>query len=1094
MRWFGPHDPVSLMDIRQAGCAGVVTALHHIPVGDVWSVAEITNRKELIEQNNDFFSPLHWVVVESLPVHEDIKKGLPGRDILIHNYQESLRNLAACGITTVCYNFMPVLDWSRTDLNFAMPDGAGALRFVWQDFALFDLFILQRPEAEKAYSTEVQKAARHQFEQLTPEQILELTNTVLLGLPGSEEAFELRSFQSLLDQYQLIGDAELRQNLYYFIQQVAPLAEELGLKLCIHPDDPPFPLLGLPRVVSTEEDLAQLLEACPVSANGITFCTGSLGIRPDNDLTAMIRRFYDRIHFVHLRTTKREANPRNFHEAAHLEGDVDMYEVIKTFVMEEKQNTTDGVAAKALPMRPDHGHQMLDDLHKKTYPGYSAIGRLKGLAELRGLELAIRRTFLTLLLLGGCLLSALADDGYRLWLKYDPLPVSAVQKEYTALLTAIAPPPSDSPVAQTAVKELRKGLEGLLNKKITLQTSVSISENGVVFTLNPSAKLDAEGYHLYRKGKQTIIEAKTEKGLLYGTFGLLRHLQTLGSLTGLDLVSNPKIQLRMLNHWDNVLGTIERGYAGSSLWKWYELPERMDPRYEDYARANASIGINAVAVNNVNASARFMTAEYLIKVKALADVFRPYGIKVFLSVNFAAPRILGKWETPELKTSDPLDPQVQQWWKDKAKEIYTLIPDFGGFLVKANSEGEPGPQDYKRTHADGANMLAKAVAPQGGVVIWRAFVYSPNPQGDRFKEAYNEFKPLDGQFDSNVIVQVKNGPIDFQPREPFSPLFGAMPKTPLAMEFQITQEYLGFTTNLTFLASMYKECLESDTYANGKGTTVAKVIDGSAHQYPLTAIAGVANTGSDRNWTGHFMSQANWYSFGRLAWDHGLSEETLADEWIKMTLTRVPSAVKTIREMLLVSHETYVNFTTPLGLHHIMGQNIHFGPEPWLERSRRPDWTSIYYHRADSLGLGFDRTASGSNALTLYRPEVQAQWNNPATCPLPYLLWFHHVAWDTRLSTGQTLWNELCTRYYEGVNGVADLQKQWKSVENHIDEEIFDDVAGRLAVQHREALNWRDACVLYFQTYAKRPIPAPYPTPERSLDELKKLVEIYQLR
>ncbi|GAB2585487.1 mannonate dehydratase [Spirosoma areae] len=397
MRWFGENDPVSLMDIRQAGCTGVVTALHQIPVGDLWPVDAINERNRIIIAQNDRYSPLHWAVVESLPVHEDIKKGRPTRAGYIENYQQSIRNLAACGVRTICYNFMPVLDWSRTNLSSEMPDGSRALRFVWEDFAVFDLCILKRPGAETDYEPEIIKSARQKFAAMLPEQITELSNTVLLGLPGSEEAFTLDTFQGLLNEYASINDAALRQNLYYFVQQVAPVAQEVGINLCIHPDDPPYPLLGLPRVVSTEADLAQLMNACHVTANGITFCTGSLGVRPDNDLPGMIRRFGERIHFIHLRTTKREQESRNFHEADHLAGDVDMYAVVKEIVREQRRRQQAGMGEASIPMRPDHGHQMLDDLHKKpnaarTYPGYSAIGRLRGLAELRGLEMGIERS------------------------------------------------------------------------------------------------------------------------------------------------------------------------------------------------------------------------------------------------------------------------------------------------------------------------------------------------------------------------------------------------------------------------------------------------------------------------------------------------------------------------------------------------------------------------------------------------------------------------------------------------------------------------------------------------------------------------------
>ncbi|MFY7889435.1 MAG: alpha-glucuronidase family glycosyl hydrolase [Spirosomataceae bacterium] len=688
-------------------------------------------------------------------------------------------------------------------------------------------------------------------------------------------------------------------------------------------------------------------------------------------------------------------------------------------------------------------------------------------------------------------LTSRADDGYRLWLKFDLIKDAKLRSTYSRQVQFIVQE-SQGEIITTASKELQAGVKGLLGNSCPIQMSTQGKTGGVVLrVISNDAQtkgLAEDGFAIYSEKGNLVISSASASGVLYGSFELLRVLQTGTSIVS-PVKSSPKVRLRMLNHWDNPLGTIERGYAGSSLWKWYELPEVVDARYQDYARANASIGINAVVLNNVNASARFLTAEYLSKVAALTKVFRPYGIKVYLSINFASPKILGK-----LKTSDPLDAEVKTWWQHKADEIYKTIPDFGGFLVKANSEGEPGPQEYGRTHADGANMLATALAPHKGIVIWRAFVYAADPNGDRFKEAYKDFKPLDGVFASNVIVQVKNGPIDFQSREPFHPLFGAMPKTPLAMEFQLTQEYLGFSTNLVYQAPLFKECLESDTYARGKGSTVAKVVDGSLDNHELSAIAGVANTGSDRNWTGHLMSQANWYAFGRLAWNHELSSEQIAAEWIKMTLTQEPQAVKTIQTMLMNSREVYVNFTTPLGLHHVMGQNIHFGAEPWLSKSARPDWTAVYYHRADSVGLGFDRTAKGSNALGLYAPEVQKEWGDAEKCPLPYLLWFHHVAWDKKLSTGKTLWDEFSGRYYQGVQEVEALQAQWKSVEKHVDPAMFADVAGRLAVQHREALNWRDGCVLYFQEFAKKPVPTPYKQPSRTLNQLKEITEIYQLK
>ncbi|KAB7729952.1 alpha-glucuronidase [Rudanella paleaurantiibacter] len=686
-----------------------------------------------------------------------------------------------------------------------------------------------------------------------------------------------------------------------------------------------------------------------------------------------------------------------------------------------------------------------------------------------------------------------ADDGYRLWLKYDPLPDATQRANYARSAGFIAVSGND-PVLRTAASELQAGLQGLLGKPVPVIGSAAGRTGGIVLQVGSDPALNREGYRLASRGNNLVVSANSASGVLYGAFALLRQVQTGASVANLSVTSNPKVKLRMLNHWDNVNGTIERGYAGSSLWKWYELPERIDPRYRDYARANASLGINGTVVNNVNASPRFMTDEYIKKVAALADVFRPYGIRVYLSVYFPASKVVNGPGKPALKSADPLDPAVRQWWAEKVNEIYAQIPDFGGFLVKANSEGEPGPQDYGRTHADGANMLAEALGTHDGVVIWRSFVYKPAENADRFRAAYEEFTPLDGKFHPKVIVQVKNGPIDFQVREPFSPLFGAMPKTPLAMEFQLTQEYLGFATHMVYEAPMFKECLDTDTHVKGPGSTVAKVIDGSLHGYEQTAMAGVANTGSDRNWTGHTMGQANWYAFGRLAWDHTLPSDGIAREWVQMTLTRQPKAVQTITDLMMRSREIYVNYTNPLGLHHIMGYGIHYGPEPWLDKAPRPDWRHTYYHRADSVGVGFNRTATGSNALSLYTPQVQQQWENPQTTPLPYLLWFHHVPWNQTLSTGRSLWDELCVRYYTGADSVRWMQQQWAQMKPALDPEQFDDVAGRLAVQQKEAIWWRDACVLYFGRFARRPIPAPFKAPDRSLEEVKRIVDIYQLR
>ncbi|WP_259016912.1 alpha-glucuronidase family glycosyl hydrolase [Emticicia fluvialis] len=698
----------------------------------------------------------------------------------------------------------------------------------------------------------------------------------------------------------------------------------------------------------------------------------------------------------------------------------------------------------------------------------------------------IKKIFVLLMVFS---LAARADDGSRLWLKYDLLKDPVLRTSYTSSTRFIVAH-DESPIIKTAVTELQSGLGGLLGRRIQVYSKADTRTGGIILHLdNEAPLLIHDGFSIRSQKGNIVISARNPSGILYGTFELLRYIQTSKSLQSLNLVSNPKVKLRMLNHWDNANGTVERGYAGSSMWKWPELPFRIDPRYIQYARANASIGINAASINNVNASSRFLTAEYLEKIKAVADVLRPYGISVFISVNFRSPRTLGG-----LKTSDPLDPEVKKWWNEKTKEIHQYIPDFGGFLVKANSEGEPGPQDYSRTHADGANMLAEAMRPYKGIVIWRAFVYKADPNGDRFKEAYEQFKPLEGTFDPKVIVQVKNGPIDFMPREPFHPMFGAFPKTTLGMEFQITQEYLGQSTHLTYLAPMFKECLDADTYAKGKGSTVAKVIDGSLDGHQLSLMAGVANTGSDNNWTGHPFNQANWYAFGRLAWDYTLSSEQIASEWIAMTLTPNKVAQRKINEMMMRSLPIYISYTYPLGTAHMMGEGHHYGPEPWLEKSGRPDWTSVYYHRADTIGLGFDRTGKVSNALSLYQPDVQKIWGNPDNCPLDYLLWFHHVSWKKKLSTGRTLWDELCWRYYDGAEQVKVLQADWESLKPLIDKETYENVKGRLMIQEKEALWWRDACVLYFINYAKMPLPAPLKLPARSLDEVKKLVEIYHLR
>lgn len=702
-----------------------------------------------------------------------------------------------------------------------------------------------------------------------------------------------------------------------------------------------------------------------------------------------------------------------------------------------------------------------------------------------------KKTFLLALILS-TFLFAFADNGYRLWLRYDKIGNTALLQQYRSSIQSINFP-GTSPTLQVARKELQTGLQGLLDKKMaftntpgTASLVVAVgqknnSTNGIDY-----AGLGKEGFAIRTvttKGKkQVLIAANTDAGALYGVFHFLRLVQTSQNIQKLNITSVPKIEHRVLNHWDNLNRHVERGYAGISLWNWHTLPGYIDQRYIDYARANASLGINGTVLTNVNANALVLTDTYLQKVKALADVFRPYGIKVFLTARFSAPIEIGG-----LKTADPVNDSVKTWWKEKAAEIYKVIPDFGGFLVKANSEGQPGPQNYGRSHADGANMLADAVAPFGGIVMWRAFVYTNENPEDRVKQAYTEFKPLDGKFRNNVLVQVKNGPLDFQPREPFSPLFGAMPQTPLMMEFQITQEYLGQGTNLVYEAPMFKEVLQSDTYRQGQGSTVAKVIDGRLHNYPVTGIAGVSNIGNDINWTGHLFGQANWYAYGRLAWDHQLTEKEIADEWIKQTFPANKKVLDTIQTMMRNSYETMVNYSTPLGLHHIMGTGHHYGPAPWVDNAGRPDWNPVYYHRADEKGIGFDRTTTGSNAVSQYAPELASKFNKLETCPEEYLLWFHHVPWDYKMKSGRTLWDELCLRYQEGVDGVRRMQKQWESLRGSIDEERFRHVQMMLAVQEEEARWWRDACLQYFQTFSKKPLPAGVEKPAKPLNYYKGL-------
>ncbi len=688
-----------------------------------------------------------------------------------------------------------------------------------------------------------------------------------------------------------------------------------------------------------------------------------------------------------------------------------------------------------------------------------------------------------------------ADDGYRLWLRYDRLPekqAAAYRSQIKSLFVS-----GKSPTFAAIQDELENGLSGLLGEKYvssgnlngsalivgTPQTSALIADLKIE---NQLSALGSEGFIIrlvkIKNRNSIVIASNGEIGALYGAFHFLRLVQALQPINKLNVSEKPRLRIRMLNHWDNLDGSIERGYAGKSLWNWAELPENIDPRLRDYARANASIGINSTSLNNVNANAQILTPEYLRKVAAIADVFRPFGIKVYLSARFSAPIELGG-----LKTADPFDDAVKNWWKQKADEIYRIIPDFGGFLVKANSEGQPGPRTYNRTHADGANMLAAALAPHNGVVIWRAFVYDARPGYDRAGAAYENLQPFDGKFAANVLLQVKYGPIDFQPREPFHPLFGAMSKTQMIPELQITQEYLGFSNHLVFLPTLWREILNSDTFAKGENSTVARVVDGSLFNQKITGIAAVANTGTDRNWTGHDVLQANWYGFGRLAWNHYISTAQIADEWIKMTFTREPQAVGALKNILLESHEAAVNYMTPLGLHHQMWGGHHYGPAPWWNSFERADWNPVYYHKASKKGVGFNRTKTGSNTVNQYFPPIRDRFSNVETVPEKYLLWFHHVPWDYRMKSGRILWDEMAYKYQSGVDWVRKTRKAWNALKHVIDGERHAAMTRKLAIQERDAVWWKDASLTYFQTFSKRPLPAGIEKPQRTLEEYKKI-------
>lgn len=646
------------------------------------------------------------------------------------------------------------------------------------------------------------------------------------------------------------------------------------------------------------------------------------------------------------------------------------------------------------------------------------------------------------------------SDGSQLWLG----------KQYANSCQVISQLPDDA-TAKIAKQELENNWRG----------------KNVEFKIDKSLNL-GEGYNIYARPAQqgdniqyeATITASNPIGLLYGAYELIRLQNTDAYNTGsgnqqnfskaIDETEKPQVGLRILNHWDNLDGSIERGYAGKSIFKWEEIKlgkngkggsisKSLHDRLITYARANASLGINGSVLNNVNASPKMMTAEYINKVKIIANILRPYGIRVYLSINFASPMALGY-----TKTADPLDKKVQQWWKKKAKEIYATIPDFGGFLVKANSEGQPGPGDYHRTHADGANMLADAVKPYGGIIMWRSFVYGANHKGeDRVKQAVSEFKGMDGKFRDNVILQSKNGPLDFQPREPYAPIFDNIKQTPQIAELQITQEYLGQSKHLTYLAPMWKEFF------------------GFVNPDRLVGISGVANIGDDANWCGHPFSQANWYAFGRLAWNPSLTAEEIAHEWLVQTYENQDEKfTKPVEMMMMTSREACVNYMMPLGLHHIFKFDHHYGPEPDGFIASYPlEWCPVYYHKADAQGVGFDRSSKGTDAVGQYPEPYRSLYDNIETCPEEYLLWFHHVPWTYKMKSGSTLWQELCMKYNMGVAMVEVYRDFWHTsakqyMKGH--EQEWQHTDSLLNVQLENAKEWRNTCLKYFQTFSKMKI------------------------
>ncbi len=619
-----------------------------------------------------------------------------------------------------------------------------------------------------------------------------------------------------------------------------------------------------------------------------------------------------------------------------------------------------------------------------------------------------------------------ANDGHQLWLGYPELNQAKVNA------------PSTSATIRIAVDELHRYFVG---REVTLQKDPALLST-----------LGNDGFTIAWANDVPTIQAATDIALLYGTYELLRQQQAINTQHSSPITQKPSFSLRLLNHWDNLDGTIERGYAGKSIF-WAENQAGLSgvntQHLIEYARANASIGINGTVLNNVNASPKVLTKTYLNEVKRIANILRPYGIRVYLSINFASPMAL-----KATKTADPLDKSVMRWWKKKADEIYKLIPDFGGFLVKANSEGQPGPFDYNRSHADGANMLADALKPHGGIVMWRCFVYGAKHKGeDRVKQAVSEFKPLDGQFRDNVILQTKNGPLDFQPREPYSPIFDQIVQTPNMVELQITQEYLGQSRHLVYLAPMWREFF---TYV---------------HPSKLRGIAGVANIGDDANWCGHHFSQANWYAFGRLAWNPFLKSERIAREWLHQTFTHEKGFVEPMQRVMMESREACVNYMMPLGLHHIFKFDHHYGPEPDGFKAEYPiEWCPVYYHKADAQGVGFDRSSKGSDAVSQYRKPLNEIYNDLQTCPEEYLLWFHHVPWNYQMRSGLTLWQEMQEKYNNGVRDVERFCLVWDNMKPYFQNDMqrWNEVKARMDHQLENAREWHDVCLKYFGSFANQ--------------------------